>query len=181
MGNKVQLSLNLRSQTPITFPRICADIKEVHTFAFTTMGTRKKLELKCVDCYRGRRLRVVPHFSSGIVERSKREPAWKSSHARTGDTRRGERKISLSPPRVAFSRVIFTRARVSLSLLSLRKNGGLLVVYRGRASQLLPIACVPSNNPKVELVLIPLVSKVVNYYCLFCFIIILPYKLNIYT
>ena len=166
MGNKVQLSLNLRSQTPITFPRICADIKEVHTFAFTTIGTRKKLELKCVDCYRGRRLRVVPHFSSGIVERSKREPAWKSSHARTGDTRRGE---------------IFTQARVSLSLLSLRKNGGLLVVYRGRASQLLPIACVPSNNPKVELVLIPLVSKVVNYYCLFCFIIILPYKLNIYT
>ena len=38
------------------------------------------------------RLRVVPHFSSGIDR-------------------------------------IFTRARVSLALLSLRKNGGLLVVY----------------------------------------------------
>ena len=33
-------------------------------------------------------------------------------------------------PRRLFSRgVIFTRARVSLPLLSLRKNGGLLVVY----------------------------------------------------
>ena len=38
------------------------------------------------------RLRVVPHFSSGIVERAKRERAWKSPHARKGDTRRGERK-----------------------------------------------------------------------------------------
>ena len=28
------------------------------------------------------RLRVVPHFSSGIVERAKREGAWKSPHAR---------------------------------------------------------------------------------------------------
>ena len=82
---------------------VCADIKEVQTFAFITIGTRKKLKPKCVDC------------------------------------------------------------------------------YRGRASQLLPIACVPSNNPKVNLVLIPLVSKVVNYYSLFCFIINLPYKLNIYT
>ena len=33
------------------------------------------------------RLRVVPHFSSGIVERAKRECAWKSPHARKGDTR----------------------------------------------------------------------------------------------
>ena len=29
-------------------------------------------------------LRVVPHFSSGIVERAKRERAWKSPHARKG-------------------------------------------------------------------------------------------------
>ena len=55
------------------------------------------------------RLRVVPHFSSGIVERTKRERAWKSPHARKGDTQRG---------------AIFTRSRVSLALLSLRKNGG---------------------------------------------------------
>ena len=39
------------------------------------------------------RLRVVPHFSSGIVERVRRECAWKSPHARKYDTR------------VAFSRV----------------------------------------------------------------------------
>ena len=37
----------------------------------------------------------------------------------------GREKNEVSPPRVAFSRVIFTRARVSLSLLSLRKNGRL--------------------------------------------------------
>ena len=54
------------------------------------------------------RLRVVPHFSSGIVERAKRERVWKSPHARG---------------------VIFTWARVSHALLSLRKNGRLLVVY----------------------------------------------------
>ena len=39
-----------------------------------------------------------------------------------------------------FSRgVIFTRARVSLALLSLRKNGGLLVVYATRGS--CPLLC----------------------------------------
>ena len=36
------------------------------------------------------RLRVVPHVSSGIVERAKRERAWKSPHARRGNTRRGD-------------------------------------------------------------------------------------------
>ena len=109
------------------------------------------------------RLRVVPHFSSEIVEQAKRERAWKSPHARKGDTRRGERKMrdyrqspsfwtnallsqrktliglcfvcspsffSLRAACRHFSRgVIFTRARVSLALLSLRKNGGLLVAY----------------------------------------------------
>ena len=60
------------------------------------------------------RLRVVPRLSSRIVERAKRERAWKSPHARKGDTRRG------------LAWVLFTRALVSLSLLSLRKNGGLL-------------------------------------------------------
>ena len=34
------------------------------------------------------RLRVVPHFSSGIVERAKRERAWKSPHAQKGDSPR---------------------------------------------------------------------------------------------
>ena len=45
------------------------------------------------------RLRVVPHFSSGIEERAKRERAWKSPHARKGDTRREH--FSLSPPYVS--------------------------------------------------------------------------------
>ena len=66
------------------------------------------------------RLRVVPHFSPGIVERAKRERAGKSPHERKGDTRR------VSP---FLAWVIFTRDRVSLALLSRRKNGGLLVVY----------------------------------------------------
>ena len=47
------------------------------------------------------RLRVVPHFSSGIVERAKRERAWKSPHARKGDTRRGERKMRRVSPFLA--------------------------------------------------------------------------------
>ena len=69
------------------------------------------------------RLRVVSHFSSGIVERAKHERAWKSPHARKGDMRRGERKMkkvknfSLSLPRVAFSRVgWFLRALAFRSL-----------------------------------------------------------------
>ena len=39
------------------------------------------------------RLRVVPHFSSEMVERAKRERAWKSPHARKGDTWREGRKM----------------------------------------------------------------------------------------
>ena len=54
-----------------------------------------------------------PHFSSGIVERAKRE------RSRKGDTRRGERKMREKEK----NGVIFTRARVSLALLYLRKNG----------------------------------------------------------
>ena len=51
---------------------------------------------------------------SGIVEGAKRERAWKSPHARKDETRWG--------------------ARVSLSLLSLRTNGGLLEVYKKRTT-----------------------------------------------
>ena len=70
------------------------------------------------------RLRVVSHFSSGIVERAKRERAWKSPHARKGDSFFS----LLAACRLFWRGVIFTRARVSLALLSLRNNGGLLVV-----------------------------------------------------
>ena len=54
-----------------------------------------------------------PHFSSGIVERAKRERTWKSRHPRKA--RRDGERISCG--------VIFTRARVSLALLSLREKG----------------------------------------------------------
>ena len=60
------------------------------------------------ECRRRRiRLRGLPHFPSGIVEReNKGESAWKSPNAKKDDTQRGERThFSLSPPRVAFSRV----------------------------------------------------------------------------
>ena len=56
------------------------------------------------------RLRVVPHFSSG--------------DSRASETR-ARMKIT---PREKRRGVIFTHARVSLALLSLRENGGLLVV-----------------------------------------------------
>ena len=60
-----------------------------------------------------------PHFPSGIVERAKRECAWKLPHVRKGDTRQGERKthFSLFPPSVSYSRVgWFSRALVYCSL-----------------------------------------------------------------
>ena len=41
------------------------------------------METPCLCPFQGR-LRVVPHFSSGIVEQAKRERAWKSPHARKG-------------------------------------------------------------------------------------------------
>ena len=63
------------------------------------------------------RLRVVSYFCSDTGDRTKRERAWKSPHARKGDTRRGERKFSLFPPLVAFSRVgWFSRALAFRSL-----------------------------------------------------------------
>ena len=62
------------------------------------------------------RLRVVPHFNL-------RDSRASETRARV--------KITPLEKRRLFSRgVIFTGARVSLALLSLRKNGGLLVVYQ---------------------------------------------------
>ena len=59
------------------------------------------------------RLRVVPHFSSGIVDRAKRQRARKSPHARKGDTRRGD---------------FYARSRFARSTIP-EENWGLLVVY----------------------------------------------------
>ena len=77
---------------------------------------------KCLTGFKLSRLRVVPYFYSGIVER-----AWKYI------TPREKRRHAAGDFHACrlFSRgVIFTRAPVSLALLSLRKNGGLLVVYK---------------------------------------------------
>ena len=95
-----------------------------------TNAIREKLELKHDAAVKGKdvevsyvflsispnsintyRLRVVPHFPPGISRVSK-------TRARV--------KIT---PRFFSRGVIFTRARASLALLSLKKNGGLLVVY----------------------------------------------------
>ena len=95
------------------------------------------------------RLRVFPHFPSGIVERAKGERTWKSPNARKA-TRRGERekwgttdKALLCPRRVSpFSRgVILTRARASLALLSLKENEGLLAVYNFCSSTMTGVCC----------------------------------------
>ena len=77
----------------------------ISSFAHSLSLWRKHRLRALTDYFR---LRVVPHFSSGIVEWAKREREWKSPHACR-----------------LFSRgVIFTSARVSLALLSQRKNGG---------------------------------------------------------
>ena len=61
-------------------------------------------------------------FSSGKGERAKRERVWKSAPRERRDAV-GERKMTTS---LVSRGVIFTRARVSLVLLSLRKNGDYL-------------------------------------------------------
>ena len=79
-------------------------------FTSTVHQTLIKLNLLSLT---NSRLRVLPHFSSGIVERARRE--------------RGGVKITLrekSHRRVSsFSRELIRRARVSLALLSVRKDG----------------------------------------------------------
>ena len=118
------------------------------------------------------RLRVVPHCSSGIVERAKRERAWKlACVAADPCTRQNHlyspkvlkrlqrRQVKITPrekrrqaPCHLFSRgVIFTRALVQLALLSLRKNGGLLVVYCHPALLKLPnVTQAPQWGRKAE-------------------------------
>ena len=68
-------------------------------FQLSLLSTQKVIipvlpkKLKYTVYLKPSRLRVVPHFSSGIVEPAKCEHAWKSPHARKGNTRRGERKM----------------------------------------------------------------------------------------
>ena len=81
-----------------------------HIFYCNSAGLSEVFRFNRVFVMAGFRLRVVPHFSSGIVERAKREHTWKSPHARKGYTWQGERRMrvphfSLSPPHVTFSRI----------------------------------------------------------------------------
>ena len=66
-----------------------------------TYGGRISVERESKQC---NRLRVVPHFSLEIVERAKRERAWKSPHVRK-------------------ARSDFLARSRFLALLSLGKNG----------------------------------------------------------
>ena len=76
------------------------------------------------------RLQIVSHSPSRIVERAKRESAWATRERRDAagreDCRPQRLTLRVSP---FFRGVIFTRARVSPALLSLRENEELLVVY----------------------------------------------------
>ena len=64
------------------------------------------------------------HFSSGIVERAKRERAWKSPHARKGDTFLSPRRVS---PFLAWGD-FHARSRFAHSTIP-EEKWGLLVVY----------------------------------------------------
>ena len=77
------------------------------------------------ECHTTRQ-RVVPFFSSGLVERTKRECAWKSPHARN---------FYLSPPRLAFLAWgdFHTRLRFAHSTIPEEKWGLLVVYYTTRA------------------------------------------------
>ena len=72
-----------------------------------------------------RRLRVVPHFSPGTVER-----AWKSPHARKGDTRRGERKFFHARLRFARSTIPEEKWGTTRSLIGARRYGIYLRVLK---------------------------------------------------
>ena len=60
---------------------------------YVTFIREHRIHIQINNSHISSRLRVVPHFSSRIVERAERERAWKSPHARKGDTQRGERKM----------------------------------------------------------------------------------------
>ena len=62
-------------------------------------GCSSEIMLSISPCWKSRWIiycscTVVPYFSSGIVERAKRERAWKSPHARKGDTHTLDRRVS---------------------------------------------------------------------------------------
>ena len=89
--------LNNLRYTPRQYERYAMSVKQ------TFVCLKREQEIYIKPFIRGKKigLRVAPHFSSGIVEREKRERAWKSPHARKA--RRRERKMfSLSHPRLYY-------------------------------------------------------------------------------
>ena len=74
---------------PYTFFCFCADADNVKLKLMKLLSLSPWLEHQWCQTTNNSScgLRVVPHFSSGIVERAKRERAWKSPHARQSDTR----------------------------------------------------------------------------------------------
>ena len=73
--------------------------------AFSYLGNHYRKTFwhqKSFISYGKSRLRVVPHFFSGIVERAKRERTWKSPHVRKGDTGRGDKIWGTTDKALAF-------------------------------------------------------------------------------
>ena len=102
-----------------SYPKNYCHERNVMGQAISLQGTNPK------ECHTTR-LRVVLHFSSGLVERTKRECAWKSPHARN---------FHLSPPRLAFLAWgdFHMRLRFARSTIPEEKWGLLVVYYTTRA------------------------------------------------
>ena len=102
-----------------SYPNNSCRERNVMGQAISLQGTNPK------ECHTTR-LRVVPHFPSGLVERTKRQCAWKSPHARN---------FYLSPPRLAF--LVWSdfhmRLRFARSTIPEEKWGLLVVYYTTRA------------------------------------------------
>ena len=102
-----------------SYPKNYCHERNVIGQAISLQGTNPK------ECHTTR-LRVVPHFSSGLVEGTKRECAWKSPHARN---------FHLSSPRLAFLAWgdFHMRLRFARSTIPEEKWGLLVVYYTTRA------------------------------------------------
>ena len=86
-------------------------IMNIHRVLFILLNSTKWWRYYISNYFESRkaliRLQIVPHFSSGIVERAKRECAWKSPHARKarsgGEREKWFKFFSLSLSHVTFS------------------------------------------------------------------------------
>ena len=103
----------------MSYPKNSRHERNVMGQAISLQGTSPK------ECHTTT-LRVVPHSSLVLTERTKRECAWKSPHARN---------VSLSPPRLAFLACgdSHERLRFARSTIPEEKWGLLVVYYTTRA------------------------------------------------